>query len=130
MGQLRDYFIQASSSIVAALIVNGHDPELRDTDFEESKKGDYVTVKKPEGIVYVPTSFETHHDTKMKKYRMVTDKGWRLSRDACEIAASIVDISSQYEFPDELTLEPTAIGLYPKSSIYQTEQAAIANRKE
>lgn len=105
---LRDHFITATAQICASLILSKHDPAYTDEDFKKDSRGGYVKVKGK----YVETTFKTQSDKKRQKYSLITDHHWRVSRDAAQIAASIIDITEQYTLPDELGVKPKAISIH------------------
>ena len=105
---LRDHFITATAQICASLILSKHDPAYTDEDFKKDSRGGYVKVKGK----YVETTFKTQNDKKRQKYKLVTDHHWRVSRDAAQIAASIIDITDQYTLPDEVEVKPNAISIH------------------
>ena len=66
---------------------------------------------------YVETTFKTQNDKKRQKYKLVTDHHWRVSRDAAQIAASIIDITDQYTLPDEVEVKPNAISIHRNNKV-------------
>jgi hypothetical protein len=120
---LRDQFIIAAAQVCSALITTGHDPDLMDSDFEEVKGGGWIKDKGK----FVETTNINHKDNKRKHFKIITDKNWRLSRDAVAIAADILDITEQYELPDEKTEKPNIISIHRtiKDEINEQLPAAV-----